>query len=187
MRWRRQPQPVVPTELTHRIDEAEAVVEAARAELVRVVTDQAPLVARRAAHADLRHAFDTADALLRQATAIARQHSYAEWRPWRHRLSTLGTARQVYLLAERDDRSLLRICSVQAIDTGMSGPDIGELQHGESRPSGTAPAYGLDLEALLTAPPEPSGPRGASSPVDDSRRQGALAALPPTVSAPEAA
>ena len=57
-----------------------------------------------------------------------------------------------HLLAEQDESGLLPSGSVRAVDTGMSGPDIGDLQHGQSRPPGTPPTYGLDIEALLTSP-----------------------------------
>lgn len=135
-------------------------VDAARADLTCVVADRAPLRDRREAHARLRHAFDDADALLRQATATAKPHSYREWSLWRHRLSSLDIARQVHLFAEQDDSGLLPIGSVRTIDTGMSGPDIGDLQHGQSRAPGTLPTYGLDLEALLTA----TGRLGSATP-----------------------
>jgi hypothetical protein len=110
----------------------------------------APLLARREAHASLRHAFDDADALLRQATTLARQRSYGDWSEWRHRLSSLATARQIHLFAEQDDPGLLPIGTIRALDTGMSGPDIGDMQHGRSRAPGALPTYGLDIEALLT-------------------------------------
>jgi hypothetical protein len=38
------------------------------------------------------NAFDEADALLREAVALARQRAYPVWGLWRHRLSSLGTA-----------------------------------------------------------------------------------------------
>jgi hypothetical protein len=140
-------------ELTAQIELALAAVDTARAELDRATQSAAPLLTRRAAHADVRHAFDVADALLRQATGIAKQHSHREWSQWRSRLSCLDTTRQIHLFAEQDDSGVLPVGSVRAIDTGMSGPDIGDLQHGRSRPAGTPATYGLDLEALLTAPP----------------------------------
>jgi hypothetical protein len=143
-------QPVVPEALLCQIDTALAAVDDARAELVCVITSRAPLRARREAHANLRHAFDDADALLRQATTLARQRSYRDWSQWRHRLSSLDTARQVHLLAEQDDPGVLPIGSTRALDTGMSGPDIGDMQHGQSRAPGARPTYGLDIERLLT-------------------------------------
>jgi hypothetical protein len=149
---RRLKQPVVSQLLVDQVYQTLTAVDVARAELACVVAGRASLVDRGAAHMRVRHAFDEADALLRQATATAKQHSYREWSLWRHRLSSLDAARQVHLLAEQDEPGLLPIGSVRAIDTGMSGPDIGELQHGQSRAPGTLPTYGLDLEALLTAP-----------------------------------
>lgn len=143
--------PVVPELLVDRIDEALAAVDAAGAALAAVTAARAPLAERREAHRTVTHAFDHADALLREATALAKQHSYREWSLWRERLSSLDTARQLHLLAEQDEPGLRPSGSVRAIDTGMSGPDIGELQHGESRPSGSVPNYGVDVEALLTA------------------------------------
>lgn len=41
------------------------------------------------------------------------------------------------------------LCTVQALDTGLSGPFIGELRHGASVEPGTPASYGLDLEAVL--------------------------------------
>lgn len=146
---RRRRRPVVPQEPSDQIGEALAAVDDARAGLARAVADRAPLRERRQAHAGVTHAFDAADSLLRQATTLAKQRSYRDWSLWRHRLSSLDTARQIHLFAELDDSGLLPIGSVRAIDTGMSGPDIGDLQHGRSRPPGAPPTYGLDLEALL--------------------------------------
>lgn len=142
-------QPVVPEALLGQIDTALAAVDDARAELARVITSRAPLQARREAHANLRHAFDDADALLRQATTLARQRSYGDWSQWRHRLSRLDAARQVHLLAEQDDPGVLPLGCTRALDTGMSGPDIGDMQHGQSRAPGALPTYGLDIEGLL--------------------------------------
>ncbi len=148
---RRRRRPVVPQLLSDQIGEAVAAVDEARTVLARVVADRAPLRERRQAHARVTHAFDEADALLRQATTLAKQQSYRDWSMWRHRLSSLDTARQIHLFAELDEPGLLPIGSVRAIDTGMSGPDIGDLQHGQTQPPGTRPTYGLDLEALLLA------------------------------------
>jgi hypothetical protein len=159
---------VVPALLVDQIEEALSAVDEARAEWDRVIADRAPLRERGAASAGIRHAFDAADALLRQATALAKQRSYWEWSLWRHRLSSLDAARQIHLFAEQDDPGMLPIGSVRAIDTGMSGPDIGDLQHGKSRAPGTPPAYGLDLEALVTArtadKPTAADPRMAREP-----------------------
>lgn len=144
----RTPSPVVPSELQHQITEALAAVARAETRLARVPLG-APLAARRTAHAALTRAFDAADAVLRQATTIAKQHSRREWALWRHRLSRLDVARQIHLLSESDDPSVLQLGTVRAIDTGMSGPDYGDLLHGESAAPGTPARYGLDLEAVL--------------------------------------
>jgi hypothetical protein len=50
---------------------------------------------------------------------------------------------------------------VRAIDTGMSGPAIGDLQHGECSPSGTPAAYGVDVEAILLGTNGTTNPHGA--------------------------
>ena len=151
---------MVPQLLVDRADEALTEVDNARSELARVVAGGAPLRDRRAAHARVRRGFDDADALLRQAAADAKQRSYREWSQWRHRLSSLDTARQAHLFAEQDELGLLPIGSLRAIDTGMSGPDLGDLQHGRSHVPGTLPAYGLDLEALLGVADPPRRPTG---------------------------
>lgn len=158
---RRRRQPVVPSMLVDQISEALAAVDDTRAELDRVRAAHSSLCERREAHARVRHAFDDADALLREACAVARQHGYRDWSLWRHRLSSLDAARQIHLFAEQDQPGLLPLGSVRAIDTGMSGPDIGELQHGQSCAAGTLPTYGLDLETLLTASVT-EGPTAAS-------------------------
>ncbi|MGN6781137.1 MAG: hypothetical protein ACTHJH_06520 [Marmoricola sp.] len=133
------------------IEDALARLEAARERLALTVdaSPPAPLLDRRAAYRAVRLAFDDADALLRAATGLARLHSSAEWSRWRSRLSALDARRQAHLFAEVDDVALLPVGAVRAVDTGMSGPDIGELQHGESCPPGTPATYGLDAEALL--------------------------------------
>ena len=149
--------------LVQQIEEALAAGDQSRAELARVIADGAPLRERREAHATVRHAFDHADELLRQAATISKQGPYHEWSLWRHRLSSLDVARQVHLFAEQDHPGVLPIGSIRAIDTGMSGPDLGDLQHGMSHSPGTPPHYGLDLEALLVATP---ADRATSSPED---------------------
>ena len=154
MMERRDP---VSTDLIKRIEEALARVDAASAALAVVEGVESPLLDRRAAHTELRQAFDAADALLREATSLAKRHSFGEWTQWRSRLSQLDDARQAHLFAERDDMGVLRLGSVRAIDTGMSGPAIGELQHGETMPPGSPATYGIDLDARLTAgPPVPA-------------------------------
>lgn len=44
---------------------------------------------------------------------------------------------------------MLQLGTVRAIGTGMSGPAIDDLLHGESQEPGTPARYGLDLEAVL--------------------------------------
>jgi hypothetical protein len=145
-------QPVVPELLVRQIESSLAALDHARTELAGVLTSGAPLRGRREAHARVTHAFDDADALLRRATALARQGSSSrEWSLWRRRLSRLDAARQVHLFAERDDPGVRPIGSTRALDTGMSGPAIGEMQHGQACEPGAAPTYGVDVEALLTA------------------------------------
>lgn len=150
--FRRKKSPV-PAPLVAEIEEALVRVDRARAHLDRMA--DAALVERRQAHVALGAAFVTADSLLREATALGRQHSYEEWMRWRHRLSSLGTARQRHLFESADDHGVLPLGCIQAVDTGMSGPSIGDLMHARSREPGAAAAYGVDFEAILLAPPEP--------------------------------
>ncbi|HET7388730.1 MAG TPA: hypothetical protein VFJ19_18920 [Nocardioidaceae bacterium] len=188
MRPRRRHGPVVPTLLVDQINAALAAVDAAQAELGDAVADKAPLLDRRTAHTRLRHAFDDADALLRQATGMAQQHSFRDWSRWRHRLSTLDAARQAHLFAEQDDMCVLSVGSVRAVDTGMSGPDIGDLQHGRSCAPGTAPGYGLDVEALLTSDRTTLDPTGCE-PTEEHNQTATVVVLPVSTlgSPPEAA
>jgi hypothetical protein len=80
---------------------------------------------------------------------VAKQRSRRDWAYWRKRLSDLDTRRQLHLVAELDEPGILRTNSVQALDTGMSGPDIGDIQHGHSKPPGSPATYGLDYESIL--------------------------------------
>lgn len=146
---RRRTNPPVPDELAARIADALTEVDAARGLLAETTRTGAPLNARRSAHAGLRRAYDEADTLLRQAVRSARQHSYPEWSLWRTRLSGLDTARQLHLFAENDDPGVLGLGTVRAFDTGMSGPALGDLLHGEAGVPGAPAAYGLDVEAVL--------------------------------------
>ena len=148
----RQPSPV-PQALVSRIDNALGDLAAARAELDTALAGGPSLQARRAAHAQVTAAFEAADQLLRQATRLARDHShqrgfYRTWSHWRHQLSRLDTAKQVHLFAEADDLAI-PLGTVRAVDTGMAGPAIGDLIHGESRRPGSRARYGLDVEATL--------------------------------------
>jgi hypothetical protein len=138
--------PVAP-ELVQRIDAALDSVVSARSALEETLAAHAPLDLRRAANAELRHRFDAADACLREATTTAKARSRHEWAYWRKRLSDLDTRRQVHLIAELDAGNLLRTDSIRAIATGMSGPAIGEMQHGDSKPPGSPATYGLQVEA----------------------------------------
>lgn len=141
--------PSVRRELIDQIDASLVRVSAASADVERVMSQDVPLPIRRAAHAELRHAFECADALLRRATSIAKERSYGEWSLWRDRLSRLDTARQMHLFIEQDDSGVIPMGNIQAIDTGMTAPDNGELQHGASRPTGSPATYGLDVDAVL--------------------------------------
>ncbi|MGH3414612.1 MAG: hypothetical protein ACRDPH_16165 [Marmoricola sp.] len=161
--------PVGPA-LVRRIETALADLDTARAELAATTTMPSTVAERRAAHLRVRRAFDLADSLLRQASEQAacagsyRAGAYMEWSRWRHRLSQLDVARQAHLFAELDDPCVAELGWVRAVDTGMGGPAIGEMQHGDSKPPGTPARYGLDMDEVHAAMdtwllPEPaSGP-----------------------------
>ncbi|MDN5855862.1 MAG: hypothetical protein L0K86_24090 [Actinomycetia bacterium] len=144
---RRRKRPAISAQLTDRIDDAVASVVARRTELDRTPHDMKHLPDRRAAHADLERAFDLADALLREATAIAKQRSYREWSQWRSLLSRLDRERQIHLFAQQDESGILPLGSIRAIDIAMSAPDVGDLMHGQSKPPGSTATYGLDMSA----------------------------------------
>jgi hypothetical protein len=148
----------VPDHLVRRVDDAIADLDIARADLARARAAGVPLPELRRAHADVLHAYEAAEALLRRAAALAKPHSYREWSRWRHRVCSLSTQRVAHLFAEQDLSGLRPIGSVRAIDTGMTGPAIGDLIHGRSREPGAPATYGLDLEALLTGEPESGAP-----------------------------
>jgi hypothetical protein len=143
--------PRVAPELVQRIDVALDKVNSARSAFDATIASRAPLNSRRAASTELRRSFDAADACLREATVVAKARSRHDWAHWRKRLSDLDTRRQIHLIAELDAGNILRTNSIRAIDTGMSGPDIGEMQHGDSKPPGSPATYGLDVEAILQA------------------------------------
>jgi len=143
--------PRVAPELVQRIDVALNQVDSTQSALDATMASRAPLNLRRAASAELRHSFDAADACLREATVVAKERSRHDWAHWRRRLSDLDAQRQIHLIAEMDAGVILRTNSIRAIDTGMSGPDIGEMQHGDSKPPGSPATYGLDVEAILQA------------------------------------
>jgi hypothetical protein len=140
-------------------------VDAARAILATAKRTGADPRARHQAHADLRAAYQIADDRLREVTTELKQRgqrSFVEWSHWRSQLSSLDNERQVHLLDEVDDHTLRPLGSVRAVDTGMSGPAIGELQHGDSVPPGTPARYGLDMDALLSRPQRVEGSGGRS-------------------------
>lgn len=153
---RRKREPAVPARLATDIEGALARVDDRRTRLDGVSGTGAPLAQRRRAHAELRRAFLEADALLRTATRRAKAHSHREWSAWRHRLSRLDLARQQHLFEESDDLGVLPAGSVRAVDTGMSGPAIGDLMHGRGKPYGAPATYGIDLEAALGATTAPA-------------------------------
>ncbi len=154
-RTRPSPDPV-PASLVGQVAAALAAVDTAREALRDTLHSSPSLAERRAAHAELTAAFASADRLLRRAAELTRPTSYRQWRAWRHRLSQLDLARQAHLFAQADDLGCLGVGSVRAVDTGMTGPNIGELQHGHSQAPGAPAGYGLDLDAALTVPAWPA-------------------------------
>lgn len=146
---RKQKGPPVAPELVQRIETALSNVDLAQLALDATIIARAPLNLRRAADAELRHSLDAADACLREATMVAKARSRYDWAHWRKRLSDLDTRRQIHLLAEQDAEGMVGTNSIRAIDTGMSGPDIGDMQHGDSMPSGSPGTYGVDVESIL--------------------------------------
>ena len=161
---RRRPKIAVPVELARQSDCATTAVAAACARLDAVLRETAPLAERRAARADVAAAFADADRLLRAAAELTRPGPYHEWRRWRHRLSQLDLVKLRYLFAQSDDVACLEMGSVRAVDTGMSAPSIGELQHGASRPAGATADYGLDMAAVMAAPAPAVVPQVAAPP-----------------------
>lgn len=141
--------PGVAPDLVQRIEVALSDVSSARLALEAAIDGHAPLDVRRAASAELRYSFDAADACLRKATMVAKERSRHDWTYWRKRLSDLDTRRQIHLIAEMDAEPILRPNSVRAVDTGMSGPAIGDMQHGDSMPPGSPATYGLDVKQIL--------------------------------------
>lgn len=136
--------------LVAEIDQALERVDALREELDRPIDADTSLAARRRAHARLGAAFLEADGLLRIATGAAKSHSRREWAHWRHLISRLDTRRQLHLFEESDEPAALPIQTVRAIDTGLSGPAIGDFLHGGCSPAGKPATYGLDLDAVIT-------------------------------------
>lgn len=145
---RRKPGPV-PRQIAEQVEAALAVVEQARRACVTAVVDRAPLEERRRCHAALGAALLEADVQLRQATSLAKARSHHEWSAWRRRLSAVDTLRQQHLFLAQDDAGVPRLGSIRAVDTGMAGPAIGDLMHGDSKEPGTPARYGLDYEVAL--------------------------------------
>jgi hypothetical protein len=141
--------PVVPPAVVDQIQDALDRVDRAGTALDAALTAGAPLPVRRQTRARLKLDLEAADGLLRGVALLVRGHSYLEWSTWRHRLSRLDTVRQSLLLADHDDLGVIPPGSIRAVDTGMSGPDIGDLQHGRSRPVGAPATYGLDMDPVL--------------------------------------
>jgi hypothetical protein len=69
--------------------------------------------------------FRCADACLREATVVAKPRSGHDLAHWRKRLSDLDARREVHFIAELGTDNIWRANIIRAIDTGMSGPDIG--------------------------------------------------------------
>ena len=167
--------PAVPPVLVDQIQEALERVDRSGGALDTALGEGAPLAVRRRTRARLRLDLEAADGLLRRSAGLARRRSYVEWSTWRHRLSRLDTVRQALLLADHDDLGVIPPGSVRAVDTGMSGPAIGDLLHGRSRPAGAAARYGLDMDEVLSVSreaavpaattPEPTGPAAVVVPL----------------------
>jgi hypothetical protein len=158
--------PVVPPAVVDQIQDALDRVDRAGTALDAALAAGAPLSVRRQTRALLKLDLEAADGLLRRVALLVRGHSYLDWSTWRHRLSRLDTVRQSLLLADSDDLGVIPPGSIRAIDTGMSGPDIGDLQHGRSRPAGAPATYGLDMDPVLggsrVVRAAPAGPEPAT-------------------------
>ncbi len=161
--------PAIPKDLTTEVEAALDRVAQRRSELDLILSQRASIPERRRAHVELGLAFQAADRVLRRAESIAKQptsvglqRSYLQWSQWRRRLSRVDLERQAHMFAEADDTGALFPNSVRTIDNGMSGPDIGDLQHGESRPPGTPARYGLDMRSVLAAVPQTALVAGTS-------------------------
>lgn len=106
--------------LDQKLDPLLAEVAAAHEALTAL--GDATLDERRVAHRRLRRAYDAADAVLREATAEAKDRSRHEWMALRRRLSALDTARQHHLMAERDDLTALPLGTVRVPPRFGDGP-----------------------------------------------------------------
>jgi hypothetical protein len=178
--------PAVPPALVGQIQEALERVDLAGTALEGALVERAPLPVRRSTRARLRLELETADGLLRRAAGLARHRSYVEWSTWRHRLSRLDTVRQSLLLADHDDLGVIPPASVRAVDTGMSGPAIGDLQHGRSRPAGAAATYGLDMDDVLSVSRDVPAPALAPTPAQPEPQAAVVVPLPATAHAASA-
>lgn len=155
--WRRERSPV-PTALEGQITEALEAVDRARAQFDAVRALQEPLAERQRARAELKMAFDSADQLLRRAVSLVRseasgpwQGSFVTWSKWRNILSRLDAQRQAYMFAVTDDLGVLPVGSVRAVDYGMAGPAIGDIQHRHTRPPGTPARIGVVEVSIANA------------------------------------
>lgn len=147
--WRRRNRGV-PEQLVQQIDEALGAVDAASGRLSSTRAAGASIGERQRAHRELRAAFAAADTLLRQAVAAARGEKFPVRSYWRERLSRLDAARQQQLFAEQDDFGVLSVGSIQMVDYGMTGPDLGDPLHGSAVPRGTPARIGVDMTAALS-------------------------------------
>lgn len=140
----------VPETLVTQVETARAGLEAARAELAAVLDAGAPVPDRRAAYRRVTRAYEALEAPLRQAARATKGAPYGNgwyrgWRRWRHELSTVSAARVRHLFAISNDEAVLAPGSVRALDTGMSGPSVGDMLHGASVAPGTPAGYGVDI------------------------------------------
>lgn len=148
MRLRRPRTEPVPTQLVDQVRATLTALESAQDDLALTLAAHPDRSTRRRAYAQVSDAFAAADDALRQATTLAKAGSYLTWQAWRAELAELTRRKVTHYHAERD--AMVRgNGSVQALDTGMTGPANGDLLHGESSMPGAAPAYGLDLDAVL--------------------------------------
>ena len=164
---RHRPAVSIPVDLVDEMERSLVALDAARSALQVATGTGAPLAVRRAAHAAVTAAFDAADRPLRRATTLARSGPYLAWRDWRRRLSTLDAAKQRHLFAEMDVVGGLGQGSIQSVDTGMSGPSIGDLQHGETQAPDSPATYGLDMAAVLTPAALPAAAETVLAPGPD--------------------
>jgi len=147
--WRRRNRGV-PEQLVQQIDEALAAVDAASDRVRSTRAAGSSIGERQRAERELRAAFAAADTLLRKAVSAVRGEKFPVRSYWRDRLSRLDAARQQQLFAEQDDVGVLNVGSLQTIDYGMTGPDLGDRLHGAAVPRGTPARIGVDMAAALS-------------------------------------